>query len=278
MKSVLVTGGSGFFGRGFVRACLERGVERVCIFSRGEYAQALMRQEFNDDSRLRFFIGDVRDKERLERAMHGIDVVVHAAALKRIEVGNYAPDEMVKTNVMGALNVIDAAAACGVQNVVALSTDKAWQPISPYGQSKALAETAFLNANQMFGSGGPAFSVVRYGNVWRSTGSIVPMWESKIRDGQRVVRVTDPDCTRFFMRLDQAVSLVMSSIGKRSLVIPDWLPAYRIGDLAEVMGLKTEVTGLPEWEKKHEGMKDGLTSDIARRMSADELAEELDHA
>lgn len=223
--------------------------------------------------RMRFFIGDVRDKDRLKSAFRDVDTVIHAAALKRIEVGHYNPCELVKTNILGAMNVIDAASDCGVKNVVGLSTDKAFQPISPYGQSKALAESLFLNANNTRGSTGPVYSVTRYGNVAGSRGSVIPKWREILKTSD-TVPVSDPDCTRFYMTLDESVGLVERSIGSGKMNIPT-LPAYRLGDLAEAMDAKMEITGLPEWEKMHEGMDFGNTSDIARRMSVDELREAL---
>src|SRR6185295_10344941 len=156
------------------------------------------------DRRLRFLVGDVRDRDRLRRAFHGVDIVIHAAALKRIEVGFYNPSEMVATNIDGAINVIEAAMDAGVKKVVALSSDKAWQPISPYGQSKALAETLFRNAYQ----GQTKFACTRYGNVWRSRGSVVPRWQEALKTSDTVT-VTDPDATRFFMWMDEAVDLVL---------------------------------------------------------------------
>lgn len=280
MRSILITGGTGYFGRGFVRQVLaETHVERICIFSRGEYAQALMREEFGDDGRLRWFIGDVRDVHRLRRALDGIDVVVHAAALKRIEVGHYNPDEMVKTNVLGAMNLIEAAMDCGVEKVVALSSDKAFQPVSPYGQSKAIAESLFLNANNMRDRFGPKFSVTRYGNVAGSTGSVIPRWRQVLKDGGRI-SITDPACTRFYMTLEEAVQLVSSTITtmKGGEIAVPTLPAYSLGDLAAAMGATdVELTGLPEWEKKHESMAKGNSSDLARRMTVDELTEALTH-
>lgn len=274
MKSVLITGGTGSFGQAFTERLLkENSVERIAIFSRGECAQSDMAGRMGDN-RLRYFIGDVRDCARLRRACAGIDVVVHAAALKRIEVGYYCPSEMVQTNIGGAINVIEAAMDAGVRKVVALSTDKAWQPISPYGQSKALAETLFRNAYRA--SDGPVFAATRYGNVWNSKGSVVPRWREVLKSSD-TVPVTDPDCTRFFMRMSEAVDLVLNTIETMQggeLNIPT-LPAYRLGDLAEAMGAKMRITGLPEYEKKHEGMCDGNTSDKARRMTVDELREVL---
>jgi UDP-N-acetylglucosamine 4,6-dehydratase len=222
-------------------------------------------------------IGDVRDRDRLRRAMHGVDVVVHAAALKRIEVGNYNPVEMTKTNVDGAINVIEASQDAGVKKVVALSSDKAFQPVSPYGTSKALAESIFLAANNITGWDGPRFSVCRYGNVWNSTGSVVPVWRGILATGTDTVPVTDPECTRFFMRMQEAVNLILNTIETMKggeMNIPT-LPAYRLGDLASAMGAKIRITGLPKWEKKHEGMDYGNTSDRARRMTDFELKSEL---
>ncbi len=280
MTSILISGGSGAFGRAFVRHLLSvNRYERIVIYSRGEYQQFLMSQAlapFDIYQSMRFMIGDVRDSERLKRALHGINHVVHAAALKRIEVGNYNPVEMVKTNVGGAINLIEAAQDSGVKKVVALSTDKAFQPVSPYGTSKALAESILLAANNTTGWYGPKFSVCRYGNVWGSTGSVVPTWRRLLKDVD-TVPVTDPDCTRFFMRMDEAICLVLSTIESNEvgkIAIPH-LPAYRLGDLAEAMGAKMNITGLPPWEKKHESMTFENSSDTAKRMTVAELKQEL---
>lgn len=280
IRSVLVTGGTGTFGRAFVRHLISQSdISRICIYSRGEHIQAAMRKELGDDSRLRWFIGDVRDKERLTRAMIGVDTVVHAAALKRIETGAYCPDEMVKTNVLGTMNVIDAAVANKVSRVVFISSDKAYQPVSPYGQSKALAESLVLAANNTHGSAGPRLAVVRYGNVWGAQGSVVPYWRQLRDEGVKAAPVTDLECTRFFMTIDEAVYLVDDTLNIMrggELVIPDWLPAYRVGDLAAAMGFVAVVpSGLPEWEKLHESMREGLCSEFARRMTIDELREKL---
>jgi len=280
VKSVLVTGGSGAFGTAFARRLLNiPSVERVAIYSRGEFRQAVMARELDGldtQSKLRMLIGDVRDKDRLRRAMRGVDTVVHAAALKRIETANYNPDELVRTNVVGTQNVIDAAMDAGVRAAVFLSTDKAYQPVSPYGHSKALAECMFLAANNMRGNQGPTFVSTRYGNVWRSTGSVVPMWESILSSGGDTVPVTDPECTRFFMRMDEAVDLVLRAIDElpSDILIPT-LPAYRLGDLAEAMDAKMDVRGLPDYEKRHESMGPGNSSDKARRMTVAELRKAL---
>ena len=274
MKSVLITGGSGSFGAAFVERLLNEGIKRICILSRSEQRHAEMRRNLDNHSAVRFFIGDVRDRWRLEMAMEGCDVVVHAAALKRIEVGFYDPIEMVHTNVDGAINVVQAARAAGVKKVVALSTDKAYQPVSPYGQSKALAESIFLAANNLSGT---RFACVRYGNVWKSAGSVVPLWQDIIAQKGTIVPVTDPDCTRFFMRMSEACDLVMRTIEIMKggeLAIPD-LPAFDLRSLAKVMGVQMDIRGLPKWEKLHESMDENRCSETARRMTDGELEAEL---
>jgi UDP-N-acetylglucosamine 4,6-dehydratase len=284
MKSVLITGGSGALGNALVERLLgDKEPSRIVVYSRGEYQQFLMRQRMPVEQldRLRFMIGDVRDEARLRRAMEGVDTVIHAAALKRIEVGNYNPIEMVKTNVGGAISVIEASHDAGVKKVVGISSDKAWQPVSPYGTSKALAESIFLAANNTTGWKGPKFSVCRYGNVWGSTGSVVPIWQALRDDWIGLVRlkvpVTHPDCTRFFMRMEEAVDLILKTVEMAEYTKPviPILPAYRLGDLAEAMGLDMDIRGLPPWEKLHEGMEHGNTSDKARRMTVEELRAEL---
>jgi UDP-N-acetylglucosamine 4,6-dehydratase len=280
MRSVLITGGSGAFGT----ACAKRlltidrdNLSRIVIFSRSEHRQAEMFRELTSPEypaawRLRFFIGDVRDRDRLRRAMDGIEVVIHAAALKRIEVGAYNPLEVKKTNIDGAANVIEAATDAGVSRVVALSSDKAFEPVSPYGTSKAFAESLFLAANNTRGWNGPRFAVVRYGNVWCSTGSVVPTWRAILHNNDRVP-VTDPECTRFFMTMNEAVSLVLDTAETMQggeIAIPA-LPAYRLGDLAEAMGAKMDVRGLPSYEKMHESLAENKCSKDARRMSVEEL-------
>ena len=265
---ILITGGSGYLGRALTRHW--RDQHTVCVYSRSESAQAALDPHPN----VRRFIGDVRDRDRLRRAMDGCDVVVHAAALKRIEVGQYNPDEMVKTNVIGTLNVIEAAQDARIERVIYTSTDKAWRPISPYGQSKALAEQLILSANDMVRRyRGPKFAVTRYGNVMGSTGSVIPRW----RSATGRVQLTDPEATRFWMSIDEAVQLIETTMhtmqgGER--IIPR-LPAFRLGDLAQAMGVEYDVIGLPPWEKLHEGMDDDNTSDQARRMSVDEIRERL---
>jgi UDP-N-acetylglucosamine 4,6-dehydratase/5-epimerase len=297
VRSVLITGGSGAFGTAFVRHLLHlpHGPElghyarpkRIVVFSRGEHRQAQMARALGEDERLRFFIGDVRDRDRLRRAMEDIEVVIHAAALKRIEVGQYNPLEVMKTNILGTANVVEAATDAKVSRCVLVSSDKAYQPISPYGTSKAFAESLFLAANNTHGNYGPKFAVVRYGNVWGSTGSVVPLWRQIINEQTTghplrasetpTVPVTDPECTRFYMTMDEAVALVFltaETMAGGEIKIPI-LPAYRLGDLAEAMGAQMHIMGLPAWEKRHESMGEGNSSDTARRMSVAELREVL---
>jgi UDP-N-acetylglucosamine 4,6-dehydratase len=278
IPSILITGATGSFGRAFCAFLLEHNLaERVCVYSRGEHTQAALRAELRDDPRLRFFIGDVRDVTRLVRAMQGVDLVVHAAALKRIEVGRYNPEEMVKTNVLGAINVIEAARLTGVSKVVALSSDKAYQPVSAYGTSKLMAEQLILSANETSGAHGSVFVVTRYGNVWGSAGSVLPRWAEMIGAGATDVPVTDPECTRFFMTMSEAVQLVMGAAvhGQRGTIAIPTLPAYRLEDLATALRVKMRITGLPAHEKRHESMDATRSSDTARRMSVEELRQHV---
>jgi UDP-N-acetylglucosamine 4,6-dehydratase len=274
IPNILVTGATGSFGRAFCRFLLQNDLaQRICIFSRGEHAQAAMRDELKDDPRLRFFVGDIRDQARLVRAMRGVDLVVHAAALKRIEVGRYNPEEMVKTNVLGAINLVEAARLTGVRKVVALSSDKAFQPVSAYGTSKLMMEQIVLAANESSGTSSPIFVVTRYGNVWGSAGSVLPRWAEMIGAGAKSVPATDPNCTRFMMLMSEAVQLVMGAAvhGKRGdIAIPD-LPAYQLGDLAAALRVDMTITGLPAHEKLHESMDSTRSSDMAPRLSVNEL-------
>jgi UDP-N-acetylglucosamine 4,6-dehydratase len=273
---MLITGGTGAFGQAFVQRCLDRGYHRICVYSRDEYKQAKMREKFGTD-KVRYFIGDVRDKERLRRAMRGCSTIIHAAALKRIEVGHYNPCEMIKTNVLGTMNIVEACQDVpSVRRVVYLSTDKAWQPVSAYGQSKALAESLILAANDQVGQTGPKFVVTRYGNVAGSTGSVIPMWRSCIEEG-RPITISDPEVTRFYMTMDEACDLVEKAITTDEKLLIPKLPAYRLGDLLRVMMRDIEpqpeviTTKLGEYEKLHEGMAEGNTSDLAHRMTDEEI-------
>lgn len=261
---ILITGGTGYFGRALIDYLTRTTTHTVCCLSRSESKQAELRRLYPT---VKFFLGDVRDRSRVRRALRDCSLVIHAAALKRIETGQYNPSEFVKTNVLGTQNVVEEAEDAGVDCVV-LSTDKAWAPVSPYGYSKALAESVALASGA---------AVVRYGNVAGSTGSVIPTWRRLAQEG-KAVWVTDLECTRFWMTVNEAIELVLDTADSmpQGIVIPDWLPAYRLGDLLIAMGIDYyEAGGLPPWEKKHEGMRDGLTSDMARRMSIGELMEGL---
>src|SRR5215475_12392895 len=213
--SILVTGGTGAFGTAFAHYVLSlpKPPKRLVIYSRGEYRQFLMSQELKPidyTGCTRFLIGDIRDRSRLRRALNGIDIVIHAAALKRIEVGQYNPLEMKKTNIDGAENLIEATQDSAVKKVVFLSSDKAFEPVSPYGLSKAMAESLFLEANNTTGWTGPKFAICRYGNIFCSTGSVALIWKASIVNGQ-AIEVRDPEATRFFMRMNEAVDLVLNT-------------------------------------------------------------------
>ena len=259
---VLITGGSGTIGTALAKLLLAQGEDRVCIFSRGEATQARMRESMPHEA-LRFFVGDVRDQQRLRRAMQGCQTVYHCAALKRIEVGAYNPIEMVRTNVDGSVNVIEAAMDAGVSRVVHCSTDKAHEPISPYGYSKALADALFLAANEY--SPGTKFEIVRLGNVAGSTGSVIPTWRDAIAAG-RPVQISDPNCTRFWMFQAVAAQALIDG------ACPVALPAYRLGDLHDAMGTPDFIrTGLRPFEKKHELLYEGMSSERAYRMTVADL-------
>lgn len=261
---ILITGGTGTFGRAFTRHLLQHGAQRVCIYSRSELTQSLMREEFAEHAdRLRFFIGDVRDEQRLESAMHGCTLVIHAAALKRVEVGEYNPMEMVQTNVDGTLNVIRAAWACTKRygnhrpvHSVLLSSDKACAPVNTYGATKLVAEKLFMGAGHMYGQAGPLFTITRYGNVAGSQGSVIPIWQ-RAKAARRAARITEPSATRFWMTIDQAVALVVQAAFAtiNGMMLVPQLPAYDLGTLADAMELVdlTQI-GLQPGEKMHESM------------------------
>lgn len=259
-KSILVTGGTGSFGRAFVREVLEKypGVRRLVIYSRDELKQYEMSQEFStkDYPQLRYFIGDVRDADRLRRAFEGIDIVVHAAALKQVPAAEYNPFECIKTNVLGAQNVIEACFDTKVSNVVALSTDKAAAPINLYGATKLCSDKIFTAANNVRGSRDLRLSVVRYGNVIGSRGSVVPFFLNQRKNG--VFPITDPTMTRFNISLKEGVDMVLWALENAhggEIFVPK-IPSYRITDVAEAIGpeCKVEIVGIRPGEKIHEEM------------------------
>ena len=257
-KSVLITGGTGSFGKAFIRELLARyKPARVVVFSRDELKQFDMQQEFPQPE-MRFFLGDVRDKERLIQAMRGVDYVIHAAALKQVPAAEYNPMECIKTNIHGAENVIHAALANNVAKVIALSTDKAANPINLYGATKLASDKLFVSANNIVGSSHTEFSVVRYGNVVGSRGSVVPYFKKLIAEGATELPITDVRMTRFWISLAQAVDFVFKSFQRMQggeVFVPR-IPSVRIVDLAEAMapGLPHKLIGIRPGEKLHEIM------------------------
>jgi UDP-N-acetylglucosamine 4,6-dehydratase len=268
-SSILVTGGTGSFGKAFIRHILdEHDPSRVVVFSRDELKQYEVRQLFADDPRLRWFIGDVRDRDRLTRAMHRVDYVVHAAALKQVDTAEYNPFEYVQTNVAGSQHVVEAAIDAEVDKVVALSTDKASSPINLYGATKLVADKLFISANHYAANHRTRFAVVRYGNVMGSRGSVIPFFEKLAAEGQSLP-ITDKQMTRFWITLGQAVQFVVRSFDIMQggeLYVPR-IPSIRVVDLAEAVapGSPTHEIGIRPGEKLHEEM---ISSDEARRTVA----------
>lgn len=267
-RSIMVTGGTGSFGKAFVRRILQEfSPKRLVVFSRDELKQFEMAQLFNerDYPCMRYFIGDVRDADRLEMAMREIDFVVHAAALKQVPAAEYNPFECIRTNVHGAENVVNAAIRCNVQRVVALSTDKAANPVNLYGASKLASDKIMVAARNLAGTNGPRFSVVRYGNVLGSRGSVLPFFRGLINNGADHLPVTDDRMTRFFITLEDGVEFVLESLGTMTggeIFIPK-IPSVLIADLATAMApdLPQKVVGIRPGEKLHEVM---VTEDDAR--------------
>jgi UDP-N-acetylglucosamine 4,6-dehydratase (inverting) len=270
-KNILVTGGTGSFGKKFLEMVFQKyNPNKVIIYSRDEYKQSVMKQEFaskTDISRLRFFIGDVRDKNRLFRAFENVDFVIHAAAMKQVPTCEYNPIEAVKTNIGGAYNVIDAALDRNVKKVIALSTDKAVNPINLYGGTKLVSDKLFIAANAYTGYKDTRFSVVRYGNVAGSRGSVIPIWKKAIESGEKTLGVTDMRMTRFWITLEQGVELVFKALeeSKGGETYISKIPSFHIGDLANAMlpGCKINEFGIREGEKLNEVMitkDDSLTT------------------
>jgi UDP-N-acetylglucosamine 4,6-dehydratase len=265
-SSILVTGGTGSFGKAFLRYVLDHeDPKRVVVFSRDELKQYEVRRMFGDDPRLRWFIGDIRDRQRLERAMHGVDYVVHAAALKQVDTAEYNPFEYVQTNVNGSQNVVEAAIDQGVKKVVALSTDKASSPINLYGATKLCSDRMFVSANHYAAHHVTRFSVVRYGNVMGSRGSVIPVFRDLAARGESLP-ITDKRMTRFWITLPQAVQFVVDSFDLMDggeLYIPR-IPSMKVVDLAEAVapGSATHEIGIRPGEKLHEEM---IAPDDSRR-------------
>jgi len=259
-SSVMITGGTGSFGRAFLSSLLEKqNPRRIVIYSRDELKQYEMRQWLpaDDHDRIRFFLGDIRDLERLSMAMRGVDYVVHAAALKQVDTAEYNPMEFVKTNILGSENVIQAAIANNVKKVVALSTDKASSPVNLYGATKLTADKLFVSSNHYVEAGGTRFAVVRYGNVMGSRGSVIPFFRERALRGEPLP-ITDPRMTRFWITLDQAVQFVVDSFADMNggeLYVPR-IPSMKIVDLARAIAPESVIveTGVRPGEKLHEEM------------------------
>ena len=265
-SSILVTGGTGSFGKAFIRYVLDHhNPKRIVIFSRDELKQYETRLLFAADPRLRFFIGDIRDQHRLKRAMHGVDYVVHAAALKQVDTAEYNPFEYVQTNIIGSQNVVEAAIDTGVKRVVALSTDKASSPLNLYGATKLAADKLFQSANHYAAGYETRFSVVRYGNVMGSRGSVIPFFKKLAEEG-KPLPITDTRMTRFWITLPQAVQFVIDSFDLMvggELYVPR-IPSMKITDLVEAVAPGSETTemGIRPGEKLHEEM---ISEDDSRR-------------
>lgn len=256
-RSILITGGTGSFGKAFVKTILDRypKIERLAIYSRDELKQYEMSQMFKHP-KLRFFIGDVRDGARLKRAVEGIDTIIHAAALKQVPTAEYNPMECIKTNILGAENIIEAAMSLGVKDVIALSTDKACAPINLYGATKLCSDKLFVAANNMKGKRDLKFSVVRYGNVLGSRGSVIPFFLKQRESGK--LSLTHEDMTRFSISLEDGVELVMKTLETHwggEIVIPK-IPSYKLTDVATAIApdCKHEIIGIRPGEKMHEEM------------------------
>ncbi|OIO54315.1 UDP-N-acetylglucosamine 4,6-dehydratase (inverting) [Candidatus Peregrinibacteria bacterium CG1_02_54_53] len=262
--SVLITGGTGSFGKKFVEMALKGPHPRkLIVFSRDELKQHEMRVEGFNDKCMRYFIGDVRDRERLKRAMNGVDIVIHAAALKHVSACEYNPIEAIQTNIIGAQNIINAAIDAGVKKVIALSTDKAVNPVNLYGASKLCAEKLFVQGNAYSGTGGTLFSCVRYGNVIGSRGSVVPLFREQCKTG--TVTITDERMTRFWLTVEQGVNFVLRCLKDMhggEIFVPK-IPSARLTDLVEALapGCKKNITGIRASEKLHECL---LSGDEAR--------------
>lgn len=269
-KTILVTGGTGSFGNAFTRYVLDNyNPKKIIIYSRDEYKQFVMRNKFKKyDEKLRFFIGDVRDEARMRRALAGgVDYIIHAAALKQVPACEYNPMEAVKTNIDGAMNIVNAALDCGVEKVVALSTDKAVNPVNLYGGTKLVSDKLFIAANAYKGESGTTFSVVRYGNVAGSRGSVIPFFNNLVKNGATELPITDFRMTRFWISLEEGIQLVVKALAEAQggETFISKIPSFKVTDLATAMAPDTKQVevGIREGEKLHECMvpaADSLTT------------------
>ena len=257
-KNILITGGTGSFGKKYTKILLENyKPNKIIIYSRDELKQYEMAQEYNHPS-MRYFIGDVRDADRLKKATKDVDFIIHAAALKHVPIAEYNPMECIKTNIYGAQNVIDAAIENGVSKIIALSTDKAANPVNLYGATKLASDKLFVAANNLVGSQDTQFSVVRYGNVIGSRGSVVPYFEKLLRDGTKFLPITDEKMTRFMITLEDGVNFVLKNFERMQggeIFVPK-IPSMKIVDLADAMApnLERKIIGIRPGEKLHEIM------------------------
>lgn len=268
-KTILITGGTGSFGKCFTKYVLTHyEPKKIIIYSRDEFKQFIMANDFKEYAdKLRFFIGDVRDKERLQRAFEGVDYVIHAAAMKQVPACEYNPNEAIKTNINGAQNIIDAALDSGVKKVVALSTDKAVNPVNLYGGTKLVSDKLFIAANAYAGHKDISFSIVRYGNVAGSRGSVIPFFQNLMNKGVKELPITDYRMTRFWISLEQGVELVIKALeeAKGGETFISKIPSFKITDLAQAMlpGCEMQEVGIREGEKLHEIMvtvEDSMTT------------------
>jgi UDP-N-acetylglucosamine 4,6-dehydratase len=275
-KTVLITGGTGSFGQAFTKHILQMNPRKVIIFSRDWLKQKNMRDELGDPQNVRWFIGDVRDKDRLIRAFKGVEIVIHAAAIKDLETCEYNPSEAMSTNVVGTQNVIDACIDQKVSKAILISTDKACQPINLYGTSKAMAEKLWTQGNKYSASKEIMFSVCRYGNVVASAGSVVPVWAKQIKEGQELT-VTDEQMTRFWFPMNDAVQFVLDSLEKMEggeVFIPK-IPSIRITDLAKAFGKPYKVVGIRRGEKLHEKLDDDYSSDRNEFLTVEQIKDTI---
>lgn len=260
-QTILITGGTGSLGRALSKWFIEEGsCKKVIIFSRDEWKQWEMRQsqDYFNDPKFRYFLGDVRDEKRLVRAFNDVDIVIHAAALKQVPAAEYNPSEFIKTNVLGAMNIIDAAITAGVKKVIAISTDKAANPINLYGATKLCSDKLFVAGNAYVGTRDTSFSVVRYGNVSGSRGSIIPMWKKLIDTTNDPLPITDPRMTRFWVSLHDSAQFVLNCLkaARGGEIFVPKIPSFKVTDLAKIMAPNraTKIIGIREGEKLHELM------------------------
>jgi len=279
-KTILITGMTGSFGTAFSKYILSKKPQKIICFSRDWLKQKNLRDEMGDPSNVRWFIGDIRDKDRLIRAMKDVDYVVHAAAIKDLSSCEYNPSECMLTNVIGTQNVIDACIERRVKKSILISTDKCVSPINAYGTSKAMAEKLWIQGNKYAASESMAFSVCRYGNVIGSAGSVLPVWKKLIENGAKELPVTDERCTRFWFPMQDAIDLVLDSLENMKggeIYIPH-IPSIRIIDLATAFGLPYKVVGIRPGEKLHEELDQGYSSDKNEFLTVEQIRETINMA